>query len=267
MKKLNHFLSLLLIFTSQTGFAFGLKNNLHSITDEQASELGMTEITELLIGTINSDLKFAEEGYTDLYDDQVNARRSKIVLIINEGDRDRIVNPKGQTAALYIDGILQKEYDVSTGSGQTVTTTSGRKYVAKTPYGFYKPKSAYNEYYSRTFFGSDMQYAVFFNRGIATHTTTAVNKLGERASGGCVRMKRSEAKEVNEAIIDTGENHRVTRNIRICHPRNGSPCLNRRLYINREKGLDISRTTGEELLNRAEIWTYDATIIVKPGAR
>jgi hypothetical protein len=251
---------------STSSYALTMENAINletsSFTDEMAQSLGMTESSKALISQINKDLNATENGIYDLRDDEANSRMSKVVVIINEDDRDELLNPEGQSAKLYIDGRLEGIFDVSTGSRRTKVTSSGRKYTAYTPHGFFRPKKAYQQYYSYTFFGSNMKYAVFFKGGIATHRTGAVAKLGTRDSGGCIRLTEENARKINQSIVETGEPHRNTASERIC--KNGT-CLNRTMYTNREKYNDLNRTTGEEVLK--QIWSYDATIIVKPGGR
>ena len=47
---------------------------------------------------------------------------------------------------------------------------------------------------SRKYNMAPMPYSVFFNRGIATHGTTAVSRLGRPASHGCIRLRTSNAR-------------------------------------------------------------------------
>ena len=63
-----------------------------------------------------------------------------------------------------------------------------------TPRGTFKPQWRARMWYSRQYDSSPMPYSVFFNRGIATHGTSATGMLGRPASHGCVRLTTSNAK-------------------------------------------------------------------------
>lgn len=232
------------------------------LTDQQAIELGMTELVPMTKIKKNLDSEVDVEileGY-DLNNDEVNSTLAKIVVIVNESDRSEN-NPEGQTAKVYHLGKLVYQYNVSTGSRKTKTTTSGRKYIAQTPAGFYRPKSAYKDYYSYTFFGSTMPYAVFFNGGIALHGTTHLSELGTRDSGGCVRFHPEDIKVVNELIRTTGDGSEKMSKERLCLETDPSRCITRTMYLDREKYFDVNSVTGYE--TDKEIWSYDALIVVK----
>ena len=124
------------------------------LTDEQARDLGMTEILQSKKKSSNNssgDQSITESalGY-DLNNDAINSTLAEVVVIVNESDRSE-KNPEGQTAKVYHQGELLHTFDVSTGSRKIKVTTSGRRYVAITPAGFWRPKKAYSDYYSYTF--------------------------------------------------------------------------------------------------------------------
>lgn len=226
-------------------YAINLDIETEVITDEQAIELGMTEVTtDKKLGR-GSDFKFKDE-YIDL---------AKIVILINKSVRTE-ENPDGQTIRVYQDGVFLHEFSTSTGTEKLKKTTSGRLYWATTPVGIFRPKKAFKEYQSYTFKGANMDYAVFFIGGIATHSTSkaAYAKLGERASGGCARLKYEDAKTVNEIIRSTGEGHNRLWD-------QGTAGLMRMQYSDRIKLYNLSRENGEELIG-ATLWTYDAAIVV-----
>jgi hypothetical protein len=239
--------------TSHTLFASEL------LTDQEALELGMTEVERLhKKNSIGDDIVLGE-GY-DLYNDEVNSTLAKVVVIVNESNRSE-VNPEGQTAKVFHQGELVNQFDVSTGSRKTKTTTSGRKYIAVTPEGFWRPKKAYKDYYSYTFFGSTMPYAIFFHGGIALHGTTSVDKLGQRDSGGCVRFLPKDIKVINDLMRTTGDLSDRMSKERLCLESNSSRCITRTKYLDREKYNDINRKSGYQ--TDSLIWTYDALIVVK----
>ena len=232
--------------------------DLATLTDKQAVELGMTELTEKTDSSLKKR-KPIDEGY-DLYDDDVNATLASVVVIVNESDRSD-KNPEGQTAKVYHKGELVHTFNVSTGSRKTKVTTSGRKYIAVTPEGFWRPKKAYKDYYSYTFFGATMPYAIFFNGGIALHGTTTIDKLGERDSGGCVRFHPDDIEKISKLMRIYGDHSERIRKERLCLDGDPSQCITRTKYLDREKYLNVNRYTGYE--TDREIWTYDALIIVK----
>jgi len=230
-----------------------------TLTDEQALELGMTEV--LPMSKMQKGLTDLEsEVGRDLNNDEINSTLAKIVVIVNESDRSE-ENPEGQTAKLYHLGELVNTFNVSTGSRKTKTTTSGRKYVAKTSAGFFRPKKAYRDYYSYTFFGSTMPYAIFFNGGIALHGTTYLSKLGTRDSGGCVRFHPDDIKIINELMRTTGDGSDRMSKERLCLETDPSRCITRTKYLDREKYNDVDRYTGFQ--TDKIIWSYDALIVVK----
>jgi lipoprotein-anchoring transpeptidase ErfK/SrfK len=262
MKSLLLLMSLLISFSSFSNVYDINPSELQSLplTEKEARALGMIEVGEYqaLQHKMQDQLNKIN---ANLNDDERNKGRAKVVFIINEGDRTR-KNPEGQTLKFYKDGNFLAKYEVSTGSRTEKTTTSGRKYIAVTPQGFFRPKRAYREYYSYTFFGGLMRYAVFFRGGVATHTTTSTHLLGQRASAGCVRMEEEDAYEVNNELLKIGEPHRNYRTEKIC--KNGV-CYSRELYTNRYKLWDVGRWNAG--MGAQKIWTYDALIIVKPGKK
>src|SRR5690606_31032066 len=171
-------------------------------------------------------------------------------------------NANGQTAKVFVDGAFYTEYDVSTGTEEVKETTSGRRYVATTPVGIFRPTRAYKDYMSRTFLSAPMTWAVFFNGGIALHSTTTSQyaRLGKRASGGCVRLRLDEAEELNQTIVARGEPHfrTVDQSERV-----DGAMLKRVLYINRDKFPTVERMTGK--LQADTMWTYDALVVVIGG--
>ncbi|MEM8976523.1 MAG: L,D-transpeptidase [Pseudomonadota bacterium] len=71
--------------------------------------------------------------------------------------------------------------------------SSGRRGY-ETPRGSFRPGWMARKWHSRKYNMAPMPYSVFFNRGIATHGTTAVSRLGRPASHGCIRLRTSNAR-------------------------------------------------------------------------
>ena len=65
-----------------------------------------------------------------------------------------------------------------------------------TPYGDFKPYHTVKMHYSKQWDNSPMPYSVFFHHGFAIHGTNYVRSLGSRASHGCVRLSKKNAKKI-----------------------------------------------------------------------
>ncbi len=103
------------------------------------------------------------------------------------------------------DGKLALAYDwvASTGREKYETSPLGHRTFTVTPTGFYQfdPGRMYRDYRSRAWDGA-MPYAMFLNSehngvptGVAVHATTSstVNRLGRRASAGCIHISAQNA--------------------------------------------------------------------------
>lgn len=229
------------------------------LTDEQAIELGMT-----YVGDEASDEKAFMNARTRekylLQDSDLDL--AEVVIVINKGKRSSS-NKSGQTIRAYKNGVFLHEFDTSTGTEQSRITTTGRRYVATTPAGIFRPKSVYKKYQSYAFTGARMDYATFFQGGIAIHSTTKSHypELGQRDSGGCARLKYEDAQTIADLIRSTGEGHEDTRDESFSATKNGRRIkLDRIMYTDREKRENLERFSGRE--TSSVIWTYNAAIIV-----
>ena len=63
----------------------------------------------------------------------------------------------------------------------------------ETPTGSYKPYRLSIDHKSKTYNNAPMPFAVFFHEGYAIHATDAVDRLGNTASHGCVRLSKENA--------------------------------------------------------------------------
>jgi hypothetical protein len=131
--------------------------------------------------------------------------QADVVIIVNRAPKDSVEG--AQTLRAYHYGVLVKEVSISTG-----------KWGHATPVGYFRPiytnhMRIYKDYFSGAYSGSPMKWAVFFNGGIALHSTTKsqYKNLGKRASAGCIRMTMEDAKEINELIRSTGSQNYVMR--------------------------------------------------------
>lgn len=106
-----------------------------------------------------------------------------------------------QKARLFVNGILQGEYAVSSGLGNRTPDfdrqPNGRIYDKKTS-GKY-PGGDYNGL-------GNMPYAVFIEGAFAVHGTPKSNwsKLGKKASHGCIRMHPDNAYIFNRLVRQYG---------------------------------------------------------------
>lgn len=197
MMKLTLILSAIFLFMSPLStHAFKIP-----ITDKMALELGMTLIDD------GSGLKSLEQ-FPRLTKSTVDSkltdllRQNRVVVLVNKSAS----GDGAQTLVLYKDGIEVMRTKVSTGSEKMVRSTSGRRYLSTTPFGFYRPFKMYTDYLSYTWL-SGMPNSVFFYEGIAIHATSQSHyaQLGTRASGGCVRMTLDDSKKVREFVMEGGK--------------------------------------------------------------
>jgi hypothetical protein len=121
--------------------------------------------------------------------------RAKMVIVINKST----IGSTAQKMKIYIDGTLAYEWKVSTGREKLEKAKSGRVYVTTTPVGYFRPTKLVANYHSNTW-KADMPNAVFFIGGIAIHASNHIEQLGQRASGGCIRLAPSNAKALFQLI-------------------------------------------------------------------
>ena len=88
--------------------------------------------------------------------------------------------------------------------------SSGKKGHA-TPRGKYKAIFTVKDYKSRTYNNAPMPYSVFFKYGYAIHGTKSVNRLGSRASHGCIRLHTQNAKKFYALVRKMGKKNTTIR--------------------------------------------------------
>ncbi|WP_413290826.1 L,D-transpeptidase [Bdellovibrio sp. HCB337] len=108
-----------------------------------------------------------------------------VVMVISKGS---------QHATVYHYGSAVRSFAVSTGRERWERAKSGRTYFTGTPTGWFSPKRYIRDHWSTTW-EANMEYSIFFNGGIAVHATTPdhYKELGRKASGGCVRLHKTNA--------------------------------------------------------------------------
>jgi hypothetical protein len=113
-----------------------------------------------------------------------------VVIIVDTA----VEGPTAQKVSVYNQSQLWATYLTSTGREQWEEPPSGKKYFSSTPVGWYTAQHFVIDHHS-SIWDAPMEFAIFFNGGIALHATTPdfYDKLGTRASGGCVRLKREDA--------------------------------------------------------------------------
>ncbi|MFC1522837.1 L,D-transpeptidase [Elusimicrobiota bacterium] len=225
------------------------------LTDEEALELGMTEITGKRFIAVNS------EGLALNKTNIPDSEKAQMVIIVNKARQG--TSPDAQTMKVYYQGVLEHTFKVSTAREKEVTTKSGKKYMASTPVGYFRPTKIYKEYYSSLWAGSPMHHAVFFIGGIAIHATTPKNfhKIGKRASGGCIRLMPKDAQALNEMVLMTGRQDWYLA-AEIIVASNNKRYVRKRAEKWQMSVPKIARHTGTLDKNTAA-WSLDTLIIVK----
>ena len=135
------------------------------------------------------------------------------VVVINKANSGAMK----QTLRLYVNGKLAMITKISSGrekfekgcsAGQDPKRDhcSVRAYWSTTPVGYFDTDKLDERYYSNLW-QTWMPFSVFFESGIATHQAPAgtEGKLGERASGGCVRMHPDKAPLLYKAVEAAGK--------------------------------------------------------------
>jgi len=112
-------------------------------------------------------------------------REFPVVMVISKGS---------QTATVYHYGSRLRSFPISTGRERWERAKSGKVYFTTTPTGWFSPRRYIRHHFSTTW-EAKMEYSIFFSGGVAVHATTPdhYRDLGRPASGGCVRMHKSDA--------------------------------------------------------------------------
>ena len=97
-----------------------------------------------------------------------------------------------QRMTVTVDGSDRYTWAVSTGLG------------GGPPNGTYRPERLERIWYSRLFGMAPMPHSIFFRGPYAIHGTTAVSRLGQRASHGCVRLHPDNAATLFSLVQQQG---------------------------------------------------------------
>jgi lipoprotein-anchoring transpeptidase ErfK/SrfK len=98
-----------------------------------------------------------------------------------------------QRMQVIVDGEVLHEWNIS----------SGRQGYS-TPTGTWRPLRMHTMWRSRTYNNAPMPHAIFFQGGYAFHATSAISRLGSRASHGCIRLHPDNARALFALVQDYG---------------------------------------------------------------
>jgi lipoprotein-anchoring transpeptidase ErfK/SrfK len=91
------------------------------------------------------------------------------------------IDKSAQRMSVMVDGEQRYSWPVSTGL------------AGGPPSGTYRPERLERSWHSHLFGWAPMPHSIFFHGPYAIHGTTAVARLGHRASHGCVRLHPANA--------------------------------------------------------------------------
>lgn len=98
-----------------------------------------------------------------------------------------------QTMTVFVDGAATHTWPVSTARPGKFTPT-----------GMFTVQSMRPMHYSTLYNNAPMPWSIFFWGNFAIHGTTQVDRLGQPASAGCVRLHPDDAKTLYQLIKETG---------------------------------------------------------------
>ncbi|TPN20751.1 L,D-transpeptidase [Mesorhizobium sp. B2-3-3] len=98
-----------------------------------------------------------------------------------------------QVMEVSVDGRPTFAWKVSTGDRAHVTPT-----------GSFKPTRMHEMWYSKKYDDAPMPHSVFFSGGYAVHATSAIKRLGQPASHGCVRLHPAAAADFYQLVETFG---------------------------------------------------------------
>jgi hypothetical protein len=126
------------------------------------------------------------------------------------------VDKNNQIMTVAVDGVERYQWPVSTGLPSY-----------ETPNGSFRTFRMEEDHYSKEFDDAPMPHSIFFTKiGHAIHGTDSVNRLGNPASHGCVRLSRANAATLyalvqKEGVLNT--NVTLTGSSQIALARNPRP--------------------------------------------
>src|SRR6186997_1753150 len=104
------------------------------------------------------------------------------------------VDKDNQQMTVAVDGVARYHWPVSSGIPSY-----------ETPNGSFRTFRMEEDHYSKEFDDAPMPHAIFFTKiGHAIHGTDSVNRLGNPASHGCVRLSRANAATLYALVQQQG---------------------------------------------------------------
>lgn len=117
-----------------------------------------------------------------------------------------LVTPAAEARVeIFVD--LQRQHMIVQSGGETLhhwPVSSGRRGY-ETPSGVYKPYMLTRMHYSRKYDNAPMPHSIFFRGGYAIHATSAISRLGNRASHGCIRLSPANARALYALVQSQGK--------------------------------------------------------------
>lgn len=105
---------------------------------------------------------------------------------------------------ITVDKSEQKMYVETPTDSFVWDVSTGRKGYT-TPSGSYQPYRLAKLHYSRKYDNAPMPYSIFFHGGYAIHATGEVERLGNPASHGCVRLELRNARWLYRLVKEYGQ--------------------------------------------------------------
>jgi hypothetical protein len=188
------------------------------------------------------------------WNDHTNACGEKDEPIAKELPQSSVlikIDKAGQTMTVFLDGVQQYEWPVSTGL---------RGYT--TPSGTYTARSMNKIWYSREWDNAPMPHAVFFTRdGHAIHGTNETKQLGTPASHGCVRLSPKNAATLY-AMVDKIS----LKNTQVVLA-GATPGGEGKVATKSKRGVATSKRGSKSLVSRPKYKNYYAEAIPQPPSR
>lgn len=171
-----------------------------------------------------------------------------------------VIDLSSQRMTVRVDGETRHTWKISSGRAGY-----------HTPRGTFRPTWLSRMHYSRQYDGAPMPYSVFFNRGIATHGTGAVSRLGRPASHGCIRLQTANARTFYNLVRKHGKS-RVRIVVTGTTPASSVPVARRQRparstqrVVRRET--DRTQTRRRDIYDTNRTWWSDATRSNRQAAR
>lgn len=105
---------------------------------------------------------------------------------------------------ITVDKSEQRMY-VETPTDRFVWDVSTGRKGYTTPSGSYQPYRLAKLHYSKKYDNAPMPYSIFYHGGYAIHATGEVERLGNPASHGCVRLELRNARWLYRIVKEYGQ--------------------------------------------------------------